>query len=48
MKTPQSTITFIDSAYPKPHEIKEFIWSGRLDKTGNFGLIFTLKVLITI
>ncbi|QAV23555.1 hypothetical protein [Proteus hauseri] len=43
MQTPQSTITFIDSAYPKPHEIKEFIWSGRLDKTGQLWFDLHLK-----
>lgn len=25
------TITFIDSAYPEPHNLREFVWSGRLD-----------------
>ncbi|MCK9782426.1 MULTISPECIES: hypothetical protein [Enterobacterales] len=34
MTTALRTITFIDSAYPKPHTIKEFVWSGRLDKNG--------------
>ncbi|MEQ5391677.1 hypothetical protein ABN236_06295 [Proteus sp. fly-1013] len=34
MTTPSHTITFIDSAYPKPHNIEEFVWSGRLDKHG--------------
>src|SRR5699024_9058642 len=28
------TITFIDSAYPEPHNLHEFIWSGRLDDHG--------------
>lgn len=28
------TITFIDSAYPEPHNLREFIWSGRLDDHG--------------
>lgn len=28
------TITFIDSAYPEPHNLREFVWSGRLDDQG--------------
>lgn len=28
------TITFIDSAYPEPHNLRELVWSGRLDDQG--------------
>lgn len=28
------TITFIDGAYPEPHNLEEFTWSGRLDDHG--------------
>lgn len=28
------TITFIDSAYPEPHNLRELNWSGRLDNHG--------------
>lgn len=27
-------ITFIDSAYPEPHNLRELVWSGRLDNQG--------------
>lgn len=43
MTTPLPTITFIDSAYPKPHTIKEFVWSGRLDKYGQLWFDLHLK-----
>lgn len=43
MTIPLRTITFIDSAYPKPHAIKEIVWSGRLDKYGQLWFDLHLK-----
>ncbi|MDR0228703.1 MAG: hypothetical protein LBI72_06520 [Flavobacteriaceae bacterium] len=37
------TITFKESAYPKPHQLEEFIWSGRLDKDGKLWFDLHLK-----
>ena len=38
-----STITFIDSAYPKPHQLEEFVWAGRLDESGKLWFDLHLK-----
>ncbi|MEC4053495.1 hypothetical protein VSP10_11935 [Myroides odoratimimus] len=38
-----STITFIDSAYPKPHLLEEFVWAGRLDESGKLWFDLHLK-----
>ncbi|MGG5577556.1 hypothetical protein ACPDHL_09465 [Myroides sp. C15-4] len=37
------TITFIDSAYPKAHQLEAFIWSGRLDEAGTLWFDLHLK-----
>lgn len=37
------TITFKESAYPKPHQLKEFVWSGRLDEEGRLWFDLHLK-----
>lgn len=37
------TITFVDSAYPKPHGLEEFVWSGRLDESGRLWFDLHLK-----
>lgn len=37
------TITFVDSAYPKPHGLEEFVWSGRLDESGKLWFDLHLK-----
>lgn len=41
--TPMRTITFIDSAYPKAHQLEAFSWSGRLDEAGKLWFDLHLK-----
>lgn len=36
-------IVFADSAYPEPHQLKEFVWSGRLDEAGKLYFNLHLK-----
>ncbi|MTG98432.1 MULTISPECIES: hypothetical protein [Myroides] len=36
-------IVFKDSAYPEPHQLKEFVWSGRMDLEGRLWFDLHLK-----